>query len=102
MNMFGFVKTGLLLLISFGILAEPKDERADDGGFMKAFGLEKKYYLKDCMAKLDFIWNPDIDQSTKRSVFDEIEDPITKAIMSGEFPYFSGHTTRRERSLKSL
>ena len=93
MTMSGTIKAALLLLLSSVILMACKDVRANDEEFTKALGLERKYYLKDCMVKLNFLWDPDTHRAVIESVIQEIEVPISRAMVSGEFPYFSGHRT---------
>lgn len=93
MTMTAIIKAGLLILFSSVILMACKELRANDE-FMKELGLERKYYLKDCMVKLKFLWGPDVGHAAMAAVFQEIEIPILRAMGSGEFPYFSGHRTR--------
>ncbi len=66
--------------------------------FLEALGIEKKYYLKDCMVKLNFLWPPAMSAfDQQRVIFDQqrvmeaMDVPIRKAMASGEFSYFSGH-----------
>ena len=87
-------KAGLLLLFSIVALAGCKDAHAGDGKLMERLGIEKKYYLKDCLVKLNFLWDPKTDRLTRESVFHKMRAPIMEAISSQEFPYFSGHATR--------
>ena len=94
MTMSGTIKAALLLLFSSVILMSCKDVHANDEKFMKALGLERKYYLRDCIVKLNFLWNSETDQSTRRNVLQEMRAPIAKEMVSGEFPYFSAGTTR--------
>ena len=66
--------------------------------YEKVFGHEKKYYLKDCMVKLNFRWPPAMTAfDWQRVIFDQqrvmeaMGVPIRKAMVSGEFSYFSGN-----------
>ena len=94
MTMSATIKAGLLLLLASIVLLGCKEVRANDDEFMKAFGLERKYYLKDCMVKLNFLWDSDTHPAVVEGVFQGIRTPISRAMVSGEFPYFSGHRTR--------
>ena len=59
--------------------------------FEKVLGIEKKYYLKDCMVKLNFLWPPAMPAFDQQRVMEAMKVPILKASVSGEFSYFSGH-----------
>ena len=96
MTMSGPIKVGLLLLLSSIILVGCKDVYANDDEFMKVLGLERKYYLRDCMVKLNFLWNLHTDRYVREDVVRDMQIPISKAMVSGEFPYFSGGTRRGE------
>ena len=80
-----------IYLVGFGM---QDDLHADGDDFMKAFGLERKYYLRDCMVKLNFLWDSSVDQSIKWRIIEDMDLPTKKAQMSGDFPIFAGHTTR--------
>lgn len=71
--------------------------RTTDGDFKRwIFGSERKYYLKDCIVKLNFLWDPNTDRSVRRRVLLGIEEPIFQAVVSRELPHFSGGTTRAQ------
>ena len=61
--------------------------------FEKVLGIEKKYYLKDCMVKLNFRWSPAMTAFDQQRVMEATDVPILKASVSGEFSYFSTSTT---------
>ena len=84
----------LLLLFFVLILEGCNDVHPSDEEFMKGLlDLEKKYYLKECLVKLNFLWSSEMDESARENVLHKIRGPIMEATLSGEFPYFSGHTT---------
>ena len=65
--------------------------------FLEAFGIEKKYYLKDCMVTLNFRWPPAMPAFDQQRVMEATDVPILKALASSEFPYFSTSQTRERK-----
>jgi len=61
--------------------------------FEEAFGIEKKYYLKDCVVKLNLQWSPATTALVQERVLYAIDVQLSKAIVSGEFPLFLDGTT---------
>jgi hypothetical protein len=68
-------------------------------GSQSGFAVEKKYSLTECVVRLGFIWADDSDYVQKTSVLRAVSEQMNKAIVSGEFPLFSGHTTRDSKYL---
>ena len=64
--------------------------------FLEAFGIEKKYYLKDCMVTLNYRWPPAMTAFDQQRVMEATNVQILKAMASGEFSYFGGNNTRWE------
>ena len=93
MTTYETIKTSFLLLSFSIVLMGCKDVSADDHELMQFLGVEKKYHLRDCIVKLNFLWDSATEQSIREGVFQEIHDLIKKATVSGKVPYFSGHTT---------
>lgn len=82
------------LLLSFlMVLVGCDDGHVSDVEFMRTLISEKKYYLKDCLVKLNFLWEPEVDQPTRDRVLREMLPLFMKEMVAGEFPYFSGYTT---------
>ena len=59
-----------------------------------AFG--KKYYLRECLVRVNYIWEPHVEYQDKLTITDKVSDEITRMMASDEFPRFSGHTTREK------
>ena len=59
--------------------------------FEEVLDSEKKYYLKDCMVKLNLEWPPATTSSVLERIGQAIDVQIRNAIVSGEFPLFSDH-----------
>ena len=57
--------------------------------FEEVLGIEKKYYLKDCMVKLNLEWPPATTALVLERVGNAIDFQIRNAIVSGEFPLIS-------------
>ena len=79
------MKGVLLLVLGIG-LAGPSYAQ---NRFEEALGIEKKYYLKDCMVKLNLEWPPATTSSVLERVGNAIDFQIRNAIVSGEFPLIS-------------
>lgn len=60
---------------------------------LEFFVPSRKYRLKDCMVKLNFLGDSEKDRELQAKVLDEIHPPILEAMSSDEYPYFSGGTT---------
>lgn len=56
--------------------------------------VEKKYYLRDCIVKVDFAWAADKTYAEKSEIMGKITAQMTRTMVSGVFPTFSGHHTR--------
>lgn len=56
--------------------------------------VERKYHLKDCIVKVDFLWEPAVAYSDREKIIKQIGEQIKRALVSGEFPLFSGHSVR--------
>ena len=83
---------GLLVLLSIVLAGSSHAQRS----FEEAFGIEKKYYVKDCVVKLNLQWPPATTELVRERVGYAIDVQISKALVSavaGEFPLFSGGTT---------
>ena len=88
------IKVKLLLLLSCVVLAGWNDAHAGDKKLMEYLGIEKKYYLKDCLVKLNFLWDSKTNHLTRESVVHKMHALIIETNLSQEFPYFFGHVTR--------
>ncbi len=64
---------------------------------LEFFVPSRKYRLKDCMVKLNFLGDSEKDRELQAKVLEEIHSPILEAMMSDEYPYFSGHTTSAQK-----
>lgn len=64
------------------------------GNAEQGFNVEKKYYLKDCIVKINFIWDESIEYPERFTVTREIAEQIKLAIVAKDAPYFGGGTTR--------
>jgi hypothetical protein len=42
-----------------------------------SFGVEKTYFLKDCIVRIDFEWQPDTTASEKIATLDEVHIAIS-------------------------
>ena len=84
------IMKGVILVVSCIALAGISHAQSS---FEKAFGIEKKYYLKDCMVKLNFQWPPAMTAFDQERVMEAMHVPIAKAIVSGEFSLFVASTT---------
>lgn len=60
--------------------------------FLEFFVPSRKYRLKDCMVKLNFLGDSEKDRELQAKVLEEIHPPILEAMASDEYPYFSGGT----------
>lgn len=85
-------KCGLLLLSFLILFAGGCSE--SEGTVSKGMNIEKKYYLSDCTVKLDFLWKSDRPLKDRERIVSEVSAQVNRAIASGNFPMFSGHTTR--------
>ena len=91
------VKAGMLLLLASVCLMVYQCVRTDNGEFKSwVLGLDRKYYIKDCIVKLNFLWDPNTDRLARQRVLLGIEAPIFQAVVSRELPHFSGGTTRAQ------
>ncbi|MBL4638244.1 MAG: hypothetical protein JKY76_02665 [Proteobacteria bacterium] len=63
------------------------------------FPVERKYNLDECIVKLNFLWekNVDSDSGYKSEVIWNVGEQIKLAVVSGYFPLFSGHTTHSQQ-----
>lgn len=90
--MFVIVRT-ILLSGFFLVLAGCSDthSNADNG-----FAVEKKYSLRECVVRLDLLWNQMIEASARYRVLQEVGVQVNRAIVSGDFPLFSGGYSPRD------
>ena len=79
----------LASVVLFGATQLPADQKDP----MKLLGIQKKYHLRDCIVKLNLLWDPATNQSIRSAFFHEMTPRITKAMVSRDFPYFGGHST---------
>lgn len=90
------LRYSLILLFIFSILAcsdeieSARTTQQQDN----PLEIEKKYFLKDCIIKISFQWDEKIQVSRKHQIIDEVLSSMKLAIVSGDFPLFSGSTTR--------
>ncbi len=66
-------------------------------GIQKAtnqFQIERKYYLKDCVVKVNFSWNPEDSALKRENVLNAIAEEIKDVLVANVFPLFSGHFGR--------
>ena len=77
-----------VLLVSIGLFIFGCNSLA--GGM----SVERKYYLNQCIVKLNLKWDDAFEYARRVVVGKEIGEQLNRAIVSGEFPYFSAHTTR--------
>lgn len=56
--------------------------------------IEQKYYLKDCITKIAFLWDDEWGFLERYQIIDEALASMKFAAVSGKFPLFSGSTTR--------
>ena len=82
------IMKGVLLLVLGIVLAGSSHAQKS---LEEVLGIEKKYYLKDCMVKLNLEWPPATTALVLERVGQAIDVQIRKAIVSGEFPFFSNH-----------
>ena len=82
-----YLSSYLFLFVSLFFLVGCDSEK-------QGFNLEKKYYLKDCIVKINFNWDQSLDYPDKITITRKIGEQIKLAIVANEFPFFSGHTTR--------
>lgn len=86
-NKLGLVLFSLLLPLITGC-SEPV------GAAGKEWNVEKKYYLKDCIVKVDFLWESGSEYAERARIFSEVDEQIKRAMVSGRFPMFTGGYTR--------
>ena len=58
---------------------------------------EKKYYLKDCVVKIDLLWESDDTWDVKYAIMDNIQQQMSVALndaITGKIPLFFGSYTR--------
>lgn len=56
--------------------------------------VERKYYLKDCIVKVDLLWPLGTEHAEKSRVMHKVAAQVNRAVVSGKLPMFSGGTTR--------
>lgn len=56
--------------------------------------VERKYYLRDCVVKLDLAWPAEAESAEKSKVLEKVMAQVNRALASGKFPMFSGGYTR--------
>lgn len=54
--------------------------------------IEKKYYLEDCMVKVDFHWGEPLNYAFRARITDSVGEQINQVVVLNAFPLFSGHT----------
>ncbi len=54
--------------------------------------IEKKYYLKECMVKINFDWGEPLNYAFRKRITDGVSEQIKQVIILKVFPLFSGHT----------
>ena len=64
------------------------------------FEIEKKYYLKDCIVKVNLLWEKGVPISEKYRVTETALERMLLAMGSGDFPLFSGGVTRDPSYIK--
>ena len=87
MSMAILMKGLLLVFLCIALASSSQAQRS----FEEMLGIEKKYYLKDCMVKLNLEWPSATPAPILERVGHAIDVQIRKAIVSGEFPLFSDH-----------
>ena len=55
--------------------------------------VEKKYTLQECIVRVDFLWADVTAEDLKTDIIEEVNAQVGIAVVSGQFPIFSGHTT---------
>ena len=90
------LKRSLVVLFCFSILAcsDEIESAWDHQHTGHPLEVEKKYYLKDCVIKIAFLWDDELQPSEKYQIIDEMLTRMKFAIVSSELPLFSGGTTR--------
>lgn len=89
MSKAAIIKGVLLGCLGLALVGSSQAQRS----FEEALGIEKKYYLKDCMVKLNLQWPPTTTALVRKHVVHAINVQIAQAIVSGEFPLFVDHAT---------
>ena len=56
--------------------------------------VEKKYYLKDCMVKVNFNWAEPLNYALREKITNRIGERINQVVAKNVFPLFSGHKNR--------
>jgi len=85
----------ILLSVLALVLSGCDDVRSSTNG---GFTVEKKYFLIDCMVRLDFEWDKETNSIARLNILKKIDDQVSQAIASGNFPLFSGHYLPRDTS----
>lgn len=83
----------VLVVLSLVFVSYIKEPTITTYALKNLLGIQKQYYLKDCMVKLNFQWPPTTTALVRERFGQAINSQITKALESGEFPLFSGGTT---------
>ena len=84
------IMKGVILVVSCIALAGISHAQIS---FEKAFGIKKKYYLKDWMVTLTLRWHPPMMVFDLEQVTRVMTEQTLKAMVSAEFPYFSSRGT---------
>ena len=79
----------LLSACSVGIEGTGNNQQQDN-----LLEIEKKYYLKDCIVKVNLLWGNGFPIDKKYEAVRRMIELMKIAVVSGDFPFFSGGTTR--------
>ena len=83
----------VLVVLGLALISYIKHPTVTKYAVKYLLGIQKQYYLKDCMVKLNFQWPPTTTALIRKRVDQAINVQIIKALESGEFPLFFGGTT---------
>ena len=86
-----------LVLFCCILMISCSDEKELDGEVQQQSNplqIEQKYYLKDCIVKISFLWNGELNFREKDQIIGQVFTYLKFAVVSGDFPLFSGGSTR--------
>lgn len=61
------------------------------GDTVSGYAIEKKYYLKECIIRVELKWNESIDANNKFNILRKVDEQLKHVIVSNKFPLFSNH-----------